>query len=83
MMPDADILAFCDQYVGKLIKEKYGMSDMEAVRSFMISETYQMLLDRETELYKVSPYILFDMWECEKVTGEPRNSVYIRREGIE
>ena len=45
---------------------------------FLTSETYQMLIDPEMELYKVSPLIIFDMWETEKVTGNPRQSIYIR-----
>lgn len=50
----------------------------EAVRSFIKSETYQMLLDVELDIYKMSPLIVFDMWESEKITGDPRNSQYIR-----
>jgi hypothetical protein len=37
-----------------------------------------MLVDREQELYMMSPIIVFDMWENEKITGEPRSSQYIR-----
>ena len=37
-----------------------------------------MLIDKETGVYKDSPLIIFDMWEAEKVTGNPRNSQYIR-----
>ena len=75
MKLSADRIIFFDKYVGKLIVEKYGLADKEAIRLFISSETYQMLLDTETELY-----VLFDMWENEKVTGEPRNSQYIRGE---
>ena len=80
MKLSADRIIFFDKYVGKLIVEKYGLADKEAIRLFISSETYQMLLDTETELYKMSPYVLFDMWENEKVTGEPRHSQYIRGE---
>ena len=80
MKLSADRIIFFDKYVGKLIVEKYVLADKEAIRLFISSETYQMLLDTETELYKMSPYVLFDMWENEKVTGEPRNSQYIRGE---
>jgi hypothetical protein len=37
-----------------------------------------MLLDKTLEIYSMSPLAVFDMWENEKVTGNPRNSVYIR-----
>ena len=80
MRVTAERMAFYDEFVGQLMAEKYALSDKEAIKSFLTSETYRMLLDAETELYKVSPYILFDMWENEKITGEPRNSQYIRED---
>lgn len=75
---DARKMDFYDRQVGQLIIDKYGLAEKEAVRKFMESETYQMLVDTELEVYKMSPYIVFDMWECEKITGDPRNSQYIR-----
>lgn len=71
-------LDFYDRQVSQLIIDKYGVNDLEAVRNFIESETYQMLLDTELEVYKLSPYVIFDMWESEKITGDPRNSRYIR-----
>ena len=61
-----------------MIVEKYGIDEKTALRKFIKSETYQMLIDMETEVYKMSPRIVFDMWESEIVTGDPRNSAYIR-----
>lgn len=69
---------FFDQLVIKSIIEKYGLDELDAIRSFIQSESYQMLMDPETEVYTFSPYIVFDMWESERVTGDPRNSAYIR-----
>ena len=69
---------FFDRQVGELMGEKYGMDDREAVRAFIESKTYQLLLDVESEVYTMSPHIIFDMWESEKITGDPRNSQYIR-----
>jgi hypothetical protein len=60
--------------------DKYGIDERKAIDDFLGSETYKMLIDPEMELYKVSPLIIFDMWEAEKVTGDPRSSVYIRPE---
>ena len=71
---------FFDRQVVSLIKMKYGMEDMKAIRSFLFSETYQMLLDPLTEVYTFSPQIVFEMWESEMITGNPRNSQYIRGE---
>lgn len=75
---DARIMDFFDRHVSELIIEKYGIEDRTALRDFVESETYKMLTDTETEVYKMSPLIVFDMWESEKVTGDPRNSQYIR-----
>ena len=41
-----------------------------------------MLQDPELELYKVSPLIIFDMWESEQVTGNQRNSLYLRADEV-
>ena len=71
---------FFDRQVIYLIKVKYGMEDMKAIRSFLFSETYQMLLDPLTAVYSFSPQIVFEMWESEMITGDPRNSQYIRGE---
>ena len=76
--PDVRILDFFDRHVSEMIIEKYGFDDRDALRSFLESETYQMLLDAEQEIYTMSPRIVFDMWESEKITGDPRNSQYIR-----
>ena len=69
---------FFDRQVVELMVEKYGMDDREAVRAFIESKTYQLLLDVDSEVYTMSPHIIFDMWESEKITGDPRNSQYIR-----
>jgi len=69
---------FFDRQVTHQIVEKYGLSDITAIRAFIDSETYKMLIDSTLETYKMSPCIVFDMWESEKVTGDPRNSQYLR-----
>ncbi len=74
----ARTLNFFDKEVVASIIEKYGLDERKAISDFLASETYRMLIDPEMELYKVSPLIVFDMWESEKVTGNPRMSVYIR-----
>ena len=77
--PDARTLDFFDRNVISLIVQKYGLDDRAALNDFINSQTYKMLCDAETLLYASSPLILFDMWENEKITGEPRNSQYIRQ----
>lgn len=80
---NARTLDFYDRQVIGMIKEKYGFEDKKAIRAFIESKTYEMLLDIESEVYKMSPHIVFDMWESEKVTGNPRNSQYIRSDDNE
>lgn len=75
---DTRIRDFFDRHVTRLIIEKYGIEEMQALRSFIESQTYQMLINPELEVYKLSPRIVFDMWESERVTGDPRNSQYLR-----
>lgn len=80
MMPDARILDYYDRHVSRMISEKYGLDERSAIRAFLESETYRMLITPELEVYALSPIIVFDMWENEKVSGDPRQSVYIRGE---
>ena len=61
---EPEIIDYYNNEVVMLIAEKYGLSQMEALKAFVCSKTHEML---ENE-------------ECEKVTGDPRNSVYIREE---
>ena len=79
-MPDARMLDFYDRHVSRMISEKYGLDERSAIRAFLESETYRMLITPELEIYALSPVIVFDMWENEKVSGDPRQSVYIREE---
>ena len=79
-MPDARMLDYYDRHVSRMISEKYGLDERSAIRAFLESETYRMLITPELEIYALSPIIVFDMWENEKVSGDPRQSVYIRGE---
>ncbi|MDO4620113.1 MAG: hypothetical protein Q4B09_05755 [Lachnospiraceae bacterium] len=74
----ARTMTFFDKEVVNDIIVKYGFDERAAIRDFIQSETYQMLLDPEMEIYKMSPLIVFDMWEAEKISGDPRMSQYIR-----
>lgn len=53
---------------------------MDAYKKFMKSETYSMLSNPEFEMWDFSCTGIFDMWEVEQITGDPRNSLYIRRD---
>ncbi|MDJ1121865.1 hypothetical protein QJ043_07260 [Olsenella sp. YH-ols2217] len=76
--PTAKFLSFLDEQVTDLLVDKYGFTEREALARFLNSKTYQMLLDKETLLYRESPLVLLDLWEAEQVTGDPRRSAYIR-----
>lgn len=71
---------YYDRHVIQRIIEKYGMEPMEAARSFLKSKTHKMLEDAECGLWSYPERAVFDMWEAEKITGNPRNSAYIRGE---
>ena len=64
----------------KMIMEKYGLTEMEAAREFLMSETHRMLEDADIAMWEFSARAIFDMWEVEKITGNPRNSVHLRSE---
>lgn len=73
-----EILDYYDEEVAKMISEKYGFSHMESLRRFLASKTYSMLSDPQMELWDFGPAGLFDMWENEQITHDPRTSLYIR-----
>ncbi len=73
-------LDYYDKNVVRRIREKYGLEPLDAVRSFLTSEVHAMLEDAELSMWDFSDRAIFDMWEVEQITGDPRNSVYLRGE---
>lgn len=71
---------FYDKEVVELIYEKYNIQPMDALDLFLSSETYRMFCDPDLHMSKIPPAGIFDMWENEQVTGNPRNSLYIGRD---
>lgn len=55
---------------------------MDALRLFLASETRSMLLDDDLKMWHFSPLAIYDMWENEQATGNPRNSLYLRGDEI-
>lgn len=74
------ILDYYDREVSKMINQKYGFSMMDSYKKFLMSETYKMLSNPELEMWEFSENGIFDMWETEQITGNPRDSLYIRRD---
>jgi len=58
---DVRTIDFFDRHVSRLIIVKYGFNEMDAIRAFIESKTYQMFIDPELEIYQMSPSIVFDM----------------------
>ena len=75
-----DMIDFYNRQIIPQIEEKYGYTFMQAVNEFVNSKTHKMLEDEEYGLAGFASGAVFDMWECEKVTGRPQNSIYIRGE---
>ena len=73
------ILDYYDREVSQMISQKYGYSAMDAYKKFMFSKTYEMLSNTELQMWDFSCFGIFDMWEAEQRTGDPRNSIYIQR----
>ncbi len=75
-----EIIDFYDCEVSRMIVEKYGYQPMEALRQFFFSKTHEMLENAEMGMNMFGTVAIFDIWEAEKVTGDPRRSVYIRED---
>lgn len=71
-------LDYYDTQVTSMIADKYDMDPLDAARAFVLSETHAMLEDARCALWDFGPGGVFDMWEVEQVTGDPRRSVYVR-----
>ncbi len=75
---DPSVIDYYDNEVSHLISEKYGYETMDALRLFVSSQTHEMLEDLATGMTDFGAKAVFDLWEAEKVTGNPRMSIYIR-----
>ncbi len=77
------ILQNYDAEVASLIAKSREISEMDALRLFLSSQTHEMLVDDTLKLWYFSPLAIFDMWENEEATGDPGNSFYLRSDEIE
>lgn len=71
------LLSSYDSEVTERIMASTGLTFMESLRSLIFSETYKMLVDDEMRMFDFAPVSIFDMWECEMQTGNPRTSLYL------
>lgn len=77
---EPEIIDYYNEAVVNMIVDKYGYSFMDALREFICSQTHAMLEDEEHGLSAYGAGAIFEMWEAEKITGNPCNSIYIRGE---
>jgi len=59
-----------------IIVEKNGLSEQEAITMFYQSKTAQKLSDKNILLRKLSPYLLYELWNTEIQTGNYKESPY-------
>ena len=76
------ILEFYDSELSAMIAANRGISVMDGLKLFLGSETHKMLTDASLKMWYFSPVAIYDMWENEVATGNPRNSFYIRGDEI-
>ena len=77
---DPEITDYYDNEVVMMIIEKYGLSQMDALKSFVNSKTHEMLENADCGMTDFGAGAILDIWENEKITGSPQNSIYIRGE---
>lgn len=75
---DPEVLDYYNGEAVKLISEKYGVNNMDALKMFVCSKTHEMLENADCGMTEFGAQAIFEIWECEKVTGDPKNSVYVR-----
>lgn len=79
----ASILQTYDVEVSKMIDNRKNISEMDVFHLFASSEIHRMLEDVNLRMWYFSSLVIFDMWENEIETGDPRNSLYLRGDEIE
>ena len=77
---EPEIIDYYNGEIIMMIMEKYGLDPMEAFRMFVNSKTHELLEYEDYGMTEFGAGAIFEIWECEKITGDPRNSVYIRGE---
>lgn len=77
---EPEIIDFYNVEIVMMIVEKYGLSQMDALKMFIDSKTHEMLENLECGMTEFGAKAIFEIWECEKITGDPKNSIYIRGE---
>ncbi len=74
---EPETIDYYNNEVVLLISEKYRLNHMEAFKAFVKSKTHEMLENADCGMTDFGAGAIFEIWECEKVTGDPKNSIYI------
>ena len=77
---NAEIIDYYNLEVVRMIMEKYGYPELEAIKLFILSKTHELLEDADCGMTSFGAGAVLEIWEAEKITGDPRNSVYIRED---
>ena len=75
---DPELLIGYTEKIVEMISEKYGFDPLVSLQKFWDSKAYAMLKDPELLMIEFEPFAIFDMWEVEQLTGEPRDSIHLR-----
>ncbi|MDR2621104.1 MAG: hypothetical protein LBC48_00810 [Dysgonamonadaceae bacterium] len=59
-----------------IIVEKNGLSEMEAITAFYSSKIARKLSDENILLRQMSPYLIYELWNAERQTGNYKASPY-------
>ncbi len=73
-----EILDYYDEEVISRIVGKHGYSEREALALFLGSKTYRLLANPDMGMTQFGPEAIFNIWESERITGDPRRSDYLR-----
>ncbi|MCD8095696.1 MAG: hypothetical protein LUE12_06155 [Ruminococcus sp.] len=77
---EPEVIDYYNNEVVKMVAKKYALKPMDAFKLFVESKTHEMLEDSDCGMTDFGAGAIFEIWECEKITGDPRNSIYIREE---
>jgi len=60
----------------RLIVENHGFEEQDAICFFYNSKISDKLADKDTGLYLLSPYIIYELWKDEYTCGDLKQSPY-------
>jgi len=62
--------------VVSLIVENNKLNEQDAIFAFYETKLADKLLNKDTGLYLLSPYFIYELWNAEFQTGDYKNSTY-------